>query len=40
MSTTLGHAEEKHFTAENAVAPGGWCCTCCCWCNIHIHFHF
>ena len=38
MSTTLGHSEEKHFTSENAVAPGGWCCSCCCWCNFNIYW--
>lgn len=25
MKTTLGRAEVKHFTSENAVAPGSWC---------------
>lgn len=38
MTTTLGRAEVKHFTSENAVAPGGWCCSCCCWCNATIFF--
>lgn len=36
MLSSLGRAEDKHFTTENTVAPGGWCCTCCCWCNNSI----
>lgn len=37
--TKITMAEEKHFSAESAVAPGGWCCTCCCWCWVNI-FNF
>lgn len=36
MLSTFGRSEQKHFTGENAVAPGGWCCSCCCWCWLKI----
>ncbi len=38
MITTLGRSEEKHFTSDTVVAPGGWCCCCCCWCNFSVYF--
>ncbi|GAA4710295.1 hypothetical protein Prum_082810 [Phytohabitans rumicis] len=30
MLKTIDRIEEKYFSADATVAPGGWCCNCNC----------
>lgn len=30
MFRTIDKVEEKYFSADATVAPGGWCCHCHC----------
>ena len=30
MLKTLDRIEEKYFSSDATVAPGGWCCHCHC----------
>jgi streptolysin S family bacteriocin protoxin len=30
MLKVIDRVEEKYFTADATVAPGGWCCHCHC----------
>lgn len=32
----IDKVEDKYFSSDLTVAPGGWCCHCWCCCSIDI----